>query len=423
MYLLILVLFGSVRASTENLRRLIWGLLAGASIVCLAGLTSRVLPNVWHTAPSVSNERLSYPVTYWNTLGLLAALGIVLAFHITCSLQERRPARILAAAVMPLLAATLFFTFSRGAIAAGAVGLVVYVLVARPSGLLTGALATLPATAALVLVAYHANLLDTVDPTTPAAVAQGHRVVLVAGICAVVCAGLRLLFAIVVDPGLRRHAGRAWIGRGARAAALGGVSVLAIAAILALGVPHAVAHDWSRFISGTSTSSGNGDLRARLSDPSNDGRTDLWRVALHGFSASPLHGVWGGDVPDAVGPQPPALRLRDQRALPLPAGDGRAGHPRAGAAADPARRGLRRVGPPRAWPAALALWRAAGALRGLGAARGGGLGLGDAGRDARVLRRRGRGAQPAATARGGGGARVGRWARGGGGGGGKPRDG
>ncbi len=100
MYLLILILFGSVRARSEDLRRLIWGLLAGASIVCLAGLTSRVLPNVWHTAPAVSNERLSYPVTYWNTLGLLAALGIVLAFHITCSLRERRPARIAAAALI-----------------------------------------------------------------------------------------------------------------------------------------------------------------------------------------------------------------------------------------------------------------------------------------------------------------------------------
>jgi hypothetical protein len=293
-YLLILLLFGTVRASTENLRRLIWGLCAGASIVCLAGLTSRVLPNVWPTAPSVANQRLSYPVTYWNTLGLLAALGIVLAFHITCSLQERRPARILAAAVTPLLAATLFFTFSRGAIAAGAIGLVVYLLVARPSGLLTGALATLPATAALVLVAYHANLLDTIDPTTPAAVSQGHHVALVAGICAVLCAGLRLLFAIAVDPRLRRRAGRPWIGRGTKRASIGGIAVVAIAAILALNVPHSVAHDWSRFMSGASTHGSNGDLRARLSDPSNDGRTDLWRVALHGFSASPLHGYGAG---------------------------------------------------------------------------------------------------------------------------------
>lgn len=294
MYLLILVLFGSVRARGEDLRRLIWGLLAGASIVCLAGLTSRVLPNVWHTAPAVSNERLSYPVTYWNTLGLLAALGIVLAFHITCSLRERRPARIAAAALMPLLAATLFFTFSRGAIAAGAVGLLVYVLVARPSGLLSGALATLPATAALVLVAYHANLLDTVDPTTPAAVTQGHHVALVAGICALAGAGLRLLLALTLDPVLRRHARGAWLSRGARAATFGALAVVAIAAILALGIPHALAHDWSRFMSGASTDTRGGDLRARLSDPSNDGRTDLWRVALNGFSTSPLHGFGAG---------------------------------------------------------------------------------------------------------------------------------
>ncbi len=65
---------------------------------------------MWHTAPGVSNERLSYPVTYWNTLGLLAALGIVLAFHLSCSLSERRVVRVLAAGVLPLLAVTLFFT-------------------------------------------------------------------------------------------------------------------------------------------------------------------------------------------------------------------------------------------------------------------------------------------------------------------------
>ena len=294
LYLVILVLFGTVRASRENLRRLIWSLLAGASIVCLAGLTSRVLPNLWPTAPNVSNQRLSYPVTYWNTLGLLAALGIVLAFHVTCALEERRQARILAAAVTPLLALTLFFTFSRGAIAAGAIGLLVYVLVARPRGLLSGALATLPGTAALVVVAYRANLLDTVDPTTPAAVSQGHRVALAAGICVLACAGLRLLFALVLDPRLRRHAGRAWISRGAKRATLGAVAVVAIAAIFALGVPNGVAHDWSRFMSGAGTNASHGDLRARLSDPSNDGRTDLWRVALNGFSASPLHGYGAG---------------------------------------------------------------------------------------------------------------------------------
>jgi hypothetical protein len=294
MYLLVLLLLGSVRATTENLRWLVRGLLLGAAVVCLAGLTSRVLPNVWPTAPDVSNQRLSYPVTYWNTLGLLAALGIVLAFHLACTLSERRPVRILAAGVLPLLAATLFFTFSRGAIAAGAIGLVVYVLFARPRGLLGGVLSTVPPTVVLVVVAYHANLLDTVDPTTPAAVSQGRHVALVAGLCACASASLRLLFALLLDPRLLR---RSLAPRRTRAAtrraaiAVGLCAVVALA--VALGAPHALASDWGRFIGGAPTRGGN-DLRQRLTDPSNDGRTDLWQVALNGFTASPLHGYGAG---------------------------------------------------------------------------------------------------------------------------------
>jgi hypothetical protein len=208
LYLLLLILFGTVRASASNVRWLIRGLVLGVSLVCLAGLISRVAPDVWHTAPDVANERLSYPVTYWNALGLLAALGLVLSLHLTCTLGERRLVRILAAGVLPLLAATLFFTFSRGAMAAGAIGVAVYILAARPSALLSGVLATLPPTTALIVLAYHANLLDTVDPTTPAAVSQGHLVALAAGLSVLACAGLRALFAAHLDPRLRRAAGR-----------------------------------------------------------------------------------------------------------------------------------------------------------------------------------------------------------------------
>jgi O-antigen ligase len=294
LYLLILLLFGSVRPSTQDLRWLVRGLLLGASIVCLAGLTSRVLPDVWPTAPDVSNQRLSYPVTYWNTLGLLAALGIVLALHLACTLNERRPVRVLAAAVLPLLAATLFFTFSRGAIAAGTLGLVVYVLCARPRGLLSGVLATAPPSVALIVVAYHANLLDTVDPTTPAAVSQGHRVALAAAICACLGAGLRLIFAIALDPRLRRRSlVPPRLSAGTRRATIGGLLCVIVAAGLALGASHTVVTDWNRFIGGAPTH-GAHDLRQRLTDPSNDGRTDLWRVALNGFTASPLHGYGAG---------------------------------------------------------------------------------------------------------------------------------
>jgi hypothetical protein len=294
LYLLVLVLFASVPASAANMRWLIRGLVLGTSIVCVCALITRLLPNVWHTAPGVSNQRLSFPVTYWNTLGLLAALGIVLAAQLTCSLAERRPVRVAAAGVLPLLAATLFFTFSRGAILAGAVGLVVYALCGRPRALLSGALATIPATTVLILVAYRANLLDTLDPTTPAAVAQGHHVALVAGICVLVCLAARLLLAYVLDPKLRRGAGRPWIAPRVKRAAIAVTAVLALVALLALGAPHAIAHEWDGFIGGAGTHVSNGDLRQRLTDPSNDGRTPLWEVALKSFNATPLHGAGAG---------------------------------------------------------------------------------------------------------------------------------
>ncbi|MGH2912513.1 MAG: O-antigen ligase family protein, partial [Solirubrobacteraceae bacterium] len=293
-YLLILAVFGTVRPTRSDLRWLIRGIVVGASIVCLAGLISRVAPDVWHTAPNVANERLSYPVTYWNALGMLATLAMVLAFHLTCSLSERRLVRVLAAAVLPLLATTLFFTFSRGAIAAGAIALVVYVFVGRPRGLFSGALATAPVTAIVLVVAYKANLLDTVDPTTPAATSQGHRVALVAAVCVAVAAGLRLLFASRLDPRLRATAGKAWMSRRARTAAIFGGALAAVALIVALGVPQSLSGDWHRFLSGVTPRGTHGDLRQRLVDPSNNGRGDLWRAALHGFSAAPLEGRGAG---------------------------------------------------------------------------------------------------------------------------------
>jgi O-antigen ligase len=294
LYLLVLVLFGTIQASTDNLRWLVRGLVLGMSIVCVSGLATRLLPNVWHTAPGVSNERLSYPVTYWNTLGLLASLGIVLAFHLSCSLSERRVVRVLAAGVLPLLALTLFFTFSRGAMLACGIGMVSYLLVARPRGLPSAVIAVIPTTAVLMLLAYRANLLDTLDPTTRRAVAQGHHLALAAGVCVLVSMAARLLLTSVLDRRLRRSARRprldAPLKRGAMLAAV----AVAVVAFFALGAPHALAHDWDRFIGGASTTARGGDLRERLTDPSNDGRTPLWRVALHGFSASPLHGVGAG---------------------------------------------------------------------------------------------------------------------------------
>jgi hypothetical protein len=292
-YLVLLALFATIRPSPLNLRWLIRGLAIGSAVVCFAGLISRVLPDVWHTAPNVANERLSYPVTYWNALGLLATLAIVLTFHLTCTLSERRFVRALAAAAIPLLAATVFFTFSRGAIAAGAIGLLAYALLARPRGLLSGALAVIPTSAVLVVFAYKANLLDTIDPTSDAAVSQGHRVALAALFCSLAAAGLRLALAARLDPGLRSSPISRRVPRRTKWIAGLGALLVAVVLVLALSLPHKLLSDWHRFTSGTSVSN-RGDLRRRLTDASNNGRTDLWRVAVHGFDQESLRGQGAG---------------------------------------------------------------------------------------------------------------------------------
>ncbi len=391
LYLLSLVVFGAVRTSARDLRWLIRGLVIGSSIVCLAGLASRVLPNVVHTTTAVAEERLSYPVTYWNAFGLLAALGIVLAFHLTCTLTEHRLVQVLAAALLPLLGVTLYFTLSRGPMAAGAIGLAVYVLFARPRGLLSGALASAPFSAIAVVAGYHAKLLNSAHPTTPAAISQGHHVALVAGICALAAGAVRLALALVLDPRLRRLCARQWMRPATRRTAIAGTIAVALTAMLVLGAPHTLAHDWRRFISGAATPSGN-NLRQRLTDVSDDKRTSLWKVALRGFEASPLHGhgagmfqtLWDRSRPNATYTiNAHSLYLQAMAELGVP-----------GLALLLVLVGAVLVG--------LAV-RARGAQRSLYgallaaaviwiAARRRGLGLGDAGCDARFLRRGGRSA-------------------------------
>src|SRR6266511_3643879 len=116
LYLLALVLFGSLPRTDARVRSMVWGLALGIVVVGVAGLTSRVHPDVWPTSETIADNRLSFPLTYWNSLGLLCAMGVILCFHLTSSRSEPRAARVLGAAAIPLLAATVLFTFSRGAI-------------------------------------------------------------------------------------------------------------------------------------------------------------------------------------------------------------------------------------------------------------------------------------------------------------------
>ena len=107
-------------------------LAAGTLVVVLYGLSERLLPGLvdLHQS-STAGGRLEQPITYWNAMGAVAAMGLVLCTRLAA--DERRPnaLRAVAAAAVAPLGAAIYLTFSRGAIAAVAAGLLVLVLLAR----------------------------------------------------------------------------------------------------------------------------------------------------------------------------------------------------------------------------------------------------------------------------------------------------
>jgi hypothetical protein len=123
-------------------------LLAGIVAAALYGLSERLLPSLFElqTLPS-ANDRLAWPLTYWNAMGALMGMGLVLA----AASRSR-----FAAAAAPVLGLALFLTFSRGALGATAAGLAV-LLALEPTRerllriALVGAAAAVPALATFVL--------------------------------------------------------------------------------------------------------------------------------------------------------------------------------------------------------------------------------------------------------------------------------
>ncbi len=304
LYVLTLGFFATLASDPRRVGWGIRGLAGAAAIICISGLITRVAPDLWPIAANVHDDRLSFPVTYWNALGLLAALGIVACAHLTTSEREHRVVRVLAAAAVPLLAATLLLTFSRASLALAVVGVLIYLVVARPRAVIGGLIATVPPTAVALVFAYRADLLASERFDSPAAIAQGHDLAWVLVICALVAAGVRAatgrLDRWLIDRPARR------IGTTTRNAIIVTGIVGVLLAAVAVDAPGRVDRQWDRFVSGDVVDD-RGDTRSRLTNLGNNGRIDHWRVALDGFRDEPLAGngagtyqlLWARDRPYA----------------------------------------------------------------------------------------------------------------------------
>jgi hypothetical protein len=291
LYLFALALF-AVLAPPE--RRLAWGLrgLAVAAVaVCAVAWTTRVAADVWPIAANIHPERLSFPLTYWNSLGLLATLGLLACAYLSSGEREPAAWRVGGAAAIPLLGSTLLLTFSRGSLAVAFLGLVVYLLLSRARRLLpTFAAAALPTAVALV-ASYQASIVSSGRFASAEGISEGHGLAAVVLACVVVTALLRL-FLVRIDASLERWQPPVLERR--RAIAAIAVVTLAFVALLALfQIPARVGSQYDSFVEGNVVNSSS-DARSRLTSGGNNGRIAEWDVAIEAFEAQPLRGTGAG---------------------------------------------------------------------------------------------------------------------------------
>ncbi len=294
LYILLLALVATLPRTTETARLVMLGIAVGMTFVCIGGLATRVLPDVFPIAPNVLDQRLSYPITYWNGLGLVAALAILFATHLTCSAREHVAARVTAAGFLPLLAATLYFTFSRASIVVMAIGVVAYVVLARPRAFGPALIAVVPSTIIAVVWAYNAELLARPDPTTAAAVDEGQEVFLVLVLCALAAGATRYA---LIRIGLDERLLKIDVPKRTRnviVATTAGVVLLAAGtAWITLDMNDRISRQYERFKEGDVIRASD-DARDRLTDVSNNGRIEHWEEAIDAFSSHPLKGTGAG---------------------------------------------------------------------------------------------------------------------------------
>ena len=271
---------GGLLAATMLLRdpvaqRAVEPALAGGALIVIAyGISERLLPGLLHFVRSVSAQgRLEQPLTYWNAMGELAALGFVLSARVAGDWTRPRRLRSLAAGSCVPLGLGLYLSFSRGALFACAAGLVALVVAA----------ASRPQLEAILLAVVSAGLAAAATSpfggvtslTGSLATRERQGAVVLALLCVISAAAAGVAWwrsrrSPQTRLALPRHAG--W------------VAFAVICAGLALAIVVG-SHESSR-----TPLSGGASRYATLQS----NRYAYWSVAFRAFAAEPVHGVGAG---------------------------------------------------------------------------------------------------------------------------------
>jgi len=289
------------------------GALLGLTALTAFALATRLFPGRLPTHDDIAVNRLAEPVGYWNALGILCVIGITLAVGLAARARTARVAAAVAA-TLPVFAATLFFTFSRGgwiALAVAACAAVAF----DPRRLQLAATfaVALPALAAAAFLSSRSQALTHVGSPLSLAAHDGKRlaveILILAALTACAVGGLRSVERVVhVSSRVRRAAGIVLV-----AVVLTG----AVGAFARAGGP-VDAFDRVRSAFTAPPPKIHGNLNRRLFTLSGNGRVELWRAAWHDARAHPLLGSGSGTYEASwLAHRPVADKVRDAHSLYL----------------------------------------------------------------------------------------------------------
>jgi O-antigen ligase/polysaccharide polymerase Wzy-like membrane protein len=265
------------------------GVALALSGVAVVALVSRCFPSTFGLQPGSTillplKNRLSFPLGYWNGLGIAVALAYPLLLSIMVS-RRSRVASALAALPLPVLAAVMYLTSSRGAFVAAAVAVVAFVLLTpKRWPVLVALVVAGGAGAVAVAVLVRKTALVNGDVDTPTGVHQGHHAAVWIAIACVVTA---LVWAVLVEAGRRLPSPPRRVGQ---ATAVAIVVLVAAAIVLA----HPIAK-FDEFKSNAAIANTHGtNTTNHLLASSGSGRWQFWGAAVSEFRAHPLNGGGAG---------------------------------------------------------------------------------------------------------------------------------
>ena len=266
------------------------GLALGITAVGLLALTSQLFPGSVgpKTAPAFfpGENRLSYPVNYWNGLAILVGIAFPLLLR-AATAKRRGWARGLALAPFPALTAAIYLASSRGGAVTALAGVVVFLLVTgrRIPALAASAVAGAGAIGAVAVLAPRHALADGAVGSSLAS-AQGRSAAILLTLLGLGCAAVYAAWC-AIEPRRRLR-----MSRGTAAAlAAAGLAVIAIGLVAAHPVQK---FDDFKKPPGQDGVSATDFTKAHLLSSNGSGRWQLWSSAVDEWKQKPIAGGGAG---------------------------------------------------------------------------------------------------------------------------------